>query len=143
MCLIEEILKKGEVVEEKENLPEWYRTLDGIPSQKDFETLLGRKIIEKTLKKGEFTKENTVMEMKEDSSVMKILYKVLERMMAKGNGGKVDYNNPEFRMMMATSADCSMRGMKINGQMNNHLLEGLLEMANGHFGKGLREILKK
>lgn len=121
----------------------WYETLKGIPKQEEWEEMLGRKVAEEFAEKGSYTMSNTVMEMKEDSSVMKILYKVLERMMAERNGGKVDYNNPEFRMMMATSADCSMRGMKINGQMNNHLLEGLLEMANGHFGKGLREILKK
>lgn len=121
----------------------WYETADGIPGREEWELMLGRKVVEQPVQKGSFTMSNTVMEMREDSAVMKVLYKVLERMMAKGNGGKIDYNDPEFRMIMATSADCSIRGMKINGQMNNHLLEGLLEMANGRYRKGLREMLKK
>ena len=142
MCLIEEILKDGAVVEEKENLPEWYQTLDGIPSQKDFESLLGRKIVEKTLKKGEFTKENTVMEMKEHSFLMKLVYKGFEAVMARKYGGR-DYSNPTFLMMMTTAMDCSVSGMQINGGIKGNLLMGLVEIANGHILKGIRLMLKK
>lgn len=124
-----------------ENVPEWYQNPTGAPLQETFETLLGRKIIQKPLRKGEFTKENTVMEMKEYSLVMKLLYKILEIMMAREFGGKADYNNPTFRMMVTTATDCSISGMKINGKMNNYVLEGLLEMANGHWMKGIGFIL--
>ena len=59
MCLSEEIYIAGVEVSDAENLPNWYRLLRGIPSQNDLEILLGRKIIEKPVRKGEFTKENT------------------------------------------------------------------------------------
>ncbi len=124
-------------------VPAWYLNPKGVPEHVDFEVLVGRTVTEKSLKKGEFTMENTVMEMKDFSLMMKIMYKAVEGTIAKGFGGKKDYSNPEFRMMMSSAADCSLSGMKINGAMNNHVLEGILKMANGHFFGGIAEMLKK
>lgn len=124
-------------------VPEWYFAPKGVPSRDDFEALVGHKVTEKPLKKGEFTMENTVMEMKEFSLMMKIMYKAVEATIAKGFDGKKDYGNPEFRMMMSSAADCSLSGMKINGAMNNHALEGMLQMANGHYFRGIAEMMKK
>lgn len=134
MVLSKEIYKNGI---KSTNTSDWYQNLDGTPTQEEFEKLLGRKIIEKPLKKGSFTMDNTVMEMKEHSLIMKIMYKAVEATVAKGFGGKADYDNPEFRMMMCSAADASLTGMKISGGMNNYVLEGMLEMANGHYLKGL------
>ncbi len=141
ICLITEVMKKG-VVETDLNdatrdVPLWYIDLNGIPTKKDLEGLLRKEIAEIALTKGNFTMDNTVMEMKEYSLMMKIMYKAVERTVAKGFGGKADYNNPEFRMMMCSAADASLTGMKISGGMNNHVLEGMLEMANGHYFKGI------
>lgn len=127
---------------EKE-LPVWYRKLEGVPTQEEFEKLLGRKIISKPLKKGEFTMENTIMEMKDYSLIMKIMYKIVEKVVAKGFGGKIDYTNSSYKMMVSTAADCSMTGMKNNVQVDNHMFEGLVKMANGHFFQGIREMLRK
>ena len=124
-------------------VPEWYFAPKGAPTHEDFEVLMGRKVTEKPLKKGEFTMENTVMEMKEFSLMMKIMYKAVGATIAKGFGGKKDYSNPEFCMMMSSSADCSLSGMKINGGMNNHVLEGMLKIANGHYIRGIVEMMKK
>ena len=146
ICLRADIKKAG--VSEKgfssaiKNVPLWYLDLQGIPSKKDFEELLGREILDVPLKKGSFTMENTVMEMKDYSLVMKIMYKAVEMTIAKGFGGKVDYDNPEFKMMMYAAADGSLTGMKISGGMNNHVLEGMLEMANGHYLKGILTMMK-
>lgn len=142
MCLTEEIYRKGEKISDGETLPDWYRTLNGVPSQKDLETLLGRKIVEKPVRKGEFTKENTVLEMKDHSFVMRLIYWGMETVMAKRYGGK-DYSDPTFKMMMTMSADCSVSGMHINGGIKGNLLEGLLEIANGHPVRGIKLILKK
>lgn len=141
MCLVKEIHKAGLKVTDSENLPNWYRTLKGTPSQNDLEALLGRKIVEKPVRKGKFTKENTVMEMKEHSLVMKLVYWFMETAMAKKYGGK-DYSNPTFKMMMIMSMDCSVSGMQINGGIKGHLLQGLLEIANGHFFKGIKLLFK-
>ena len=87
--------------------------------------------------------DNTVMEMKDHSLIMKIMFKAVESTVAKGFGGKKDYSDPTFRMMMNSAADASLSGMKISGGMNNYVLEGLLEMANGHFLRGIAAMLKK
>ena len=82
------------------------------------------------------------MEMKDDSLIMKLLYWGVEVVMAKRNGGK-DYSNPNFRMMMSTATDGSVSCMHINGGIKGKLLEGLVEIANGRFFKGIRMMLTK
>ena len=146
ICLSTKVEKEGFAEEafsvKIKNVPSWYLGLKGIPTKEEFETLLGKTITEVPLRKGSFTMENTVMEMKDYSFVMKIMYKAVEATIAKGFGGKANYNNPEFRMMMCAAADAPLTAMKISGGMNNHVLEGMLEMANGHFLKGILTMLK-
>jgi beta-glucosidase len=98
--------------------------------------------VEKPSKKGTFTKENTIMEMKDYSFVMKLMYLGVEIFMAKNNGGK-DYSDPSFKMMMSTATDGSISCMHINGGIKGKLLEGLVEIANGRFFKGLKMMLSK
>ena len=98
---------------------------------------MGCPYVAPVLKKGSFTMDNTVMEMKDYSLVMKIMFKATEMVIAKGCGGKVDYENPEFRMMINASAGGPLRGMQISGGVKGGVFPGLLEMANGHFFKGI------
>ena len=42
--------------------------------------------------------DNTVMEMKDYSIIMKIMFKAVEATVARGYGGKRDNENPNFRM---------------------------------------------
>ena len=140
---LSEVIEKNGVAVNYDGLPNWYINLSDSPSQQDFETLLGRKIETKSAKKGSYTMQNTIMEMKDDSFVMKLLFAVIETMMAKKFGGKKDYKNTSFKMMVIMAADCSLNGMKINSGMKNYLIEGLLEMANGHFFKGIRKMMKR
>ncbi len=132
-----------------ENLPvpdwqagSWYETCAGTPTQEDWEAMLGRKYVPPVLKKGEFTMDNTVMEMKDYSLMMKIMYKAVESTVAKGFGGKADYENPEFRMMMASSAGSPLRSMQISGGMKGGLMQGLLDIANGHFLRGIGKMIR-
>ena len=119
----------------------WYETCNGKPNQKDWEAMLGRKYIPPVLKKGSFTMDNTVMEMKDYSLIMKIMFKAVEATIAKGFGGKKDYENPEFRMLMNSSAGSPLRSMQISGGMKGGVLPGMLEMANGHFFRGIRKMI--
>jgi len=141
--VLSEIITKNGVVVNYDGLPKWYMKISDLPSQQDFEMLLGRKVETYTVKKGSYTMQNTVMEMKTDSLVMKFLFFVIETMMAKKFGGKKDYKNTSFKMMVIMAADCSLNGMKINSGMKNYLIEGLLEMANGHFFRGIRKMMKR
>ena len=118
----------------------WYETCKGKPSLEEWERMLGRKYTEPVLQKGKFTMDNTVEEMKAYSLIMAIMYKAVEKTVAKGFGGKADYENPEFRMLMASSAGSPLRSMQISGGMKGSLMEGMLDMANGHFLRGIRKL---
>lgn len=119
----------------------WYERCTGKPNQTDWEAALGRKYTPPVLKKGSFTMENTVEEMKDYSLIMKIMFKAVEATVAKGYGGKRDYENPNFRMQMASSAGAPIRSMMISGGMKGGVLPGMLEMANGHFFRGIRKMI--
>ena len=120
----------------------WYKRCTGKPNQTDWEAALGRKYTPPVLKKGSFTMENTVEEMKDYSLIMKIMFKAVEATVAKGYGGKKDYDNPNFRMQMASSAGAPIRSMMISGGMKGGVLPGMLEMANGHFFRGIWKMIK-
>ena len=119
----------------------WYETCKGKPAQTEWEAMLGRKYTPPVLEKGKFTMDNTVMEMKDYSLVMKTMFKATEMVIAKGTGGKVDYDNPEFRMMINASAGGPLRSMQISGGIKGGVIPGMLEMANGHFFKGLLKMI--
>ena len=102
---------------------------------------MGKPYLPPTLKKGSFTMDNTVMEMKDYSLIMKIMFKAVELVIAKGSGRKIDYENPEFRMLINSSLGGPLRGMQISGAVKGGIFPGLLEMANGHFFKGLLKMI--
>lgn len=120
----------------------WYETRQGAPTQSGWEAMLGRKYTPSPLRKGQFTMENTVMEMKDYSLVMKIMFKAVEATIAKGFDGKKDYEDPEFRMLMESSVGGPLRSMQISGGMKGGIFKGLLEMANGHFFKGICKMIR-
>lgn len=120
----------------------WYAHCSGKPNQADWEATLGHRYTPPVLKKGSFTMDNTVMEMKDYSFIMKIMFKAVESTIAKGFDGKKDYENPEFRMLMNSSAGSPLRSMQISGGMKGGVLPGMLEMANGHFFRGIRKMIK-
>ncbi len=120
----------------------FYESCRGKPDRAQWEAMLGRRVEPPRLRKGSFTMDNTVQEMKEFSLVMKIMYRQVEKTVARGFGGKADYDNPDFRMLMASSAGSPLRSMQINGGIRGGLLAGLLDMANGHFLKGIRRMIR-
>ena len=128
-------------------VPDWqkdsfYDRCAGTPKQEEFEQLIGRRYTPFIPKKGEYTMDNTVEELRDHSLVMKMMYKVIERTIAKAFGGKKDYNNPEFRMMMVGSVGSPLRSLVISGAIKGGIVPGLLDMANGRFFKGVRTIIK-
>ena len=81
--------------------------------------------------------------MKDYSLLMKIVYKAVEMVVARGYGGKKGDDNPEYRMMMASSVGSPLRSMQICGGIKDGLMQGLLEMANGHFLRGIKKMIKR
>ena len=120
----------------------WYESCAGKPDRREWEAILGQRYSAPVLKKGQFTMDNTVAEMRDYSLVMKIMYKAAEHVIARGNGGKINYEDPQFRMLMASSVESPLRSMQISGGVKGGLLPGLLEMANGHFFRGIWKMIK-
>ena len=124
----------------------WYETMGDTPSRSEWEHTMGHPVpVIPEPKKGQFTWDNSCMEMKDNSLVMKIQYKVTEGIIAKSFGGKKDYSNPAFKMMMVCATDCPLRASVISsgGTLSDSVARGLVEMANGHFLRGIRVMLGK
>ena len=142
--LSESITVSGEALES--SCPDsWYHTLLGNPSREEWERLMGHSVPPSVEpKKGEFTMDNSCLEMRKYSFMMKIQYKITEKIIVKGFGGKKDMTDPAFKMMLLTATDCPMRAIVINsnGTMNDSLAKGMLHMANGKFFKGIAAIVK-
>lgn len=123
----------------------WYESVSGQPSREEWEKLMGHPVqIIPEPKKGQFTMDSTVMEMKDHSLAMKIQYLVTKSIVTKGFGGKKDLSDPSYKMILTCSTDCPMRSVIIssNGAMRDSLAQGLLHMANGHYIKGIAAMLK-
>ena len=48
---------------------------------------------------------------------------------------------PQFRMLINSSADASIRCMQISGGMKGGVQPGMLEMANGHYLRGIWKMI--
>lgn len=122
---------------------DWYYALQGVPSQQDFLTIHPVYPEYRPPTRGRFDLNSSINEMKESSLLFKLLYKVLERVVARGAGGKVDYENPSFRMMMHTAAENPIRALVLFSpdQMPPHVAEGLVEWANGRRLRGLGRMI--
>lgn len=124
----------------------WYEHLRGKPTDRDFEALYGGPIQpEPEIKKGRFTMEMSSMEMKDRSGIMKSMFKATEKTIAKGFGGKVDYDDPTFKMMVMSGGDAPLRAAVLSsgGTFPANMAEGMLALANGHLLKGIRKLTGK
>ena len=124
----------------------WYEHLRGKPTDRDFEALYGGPIQpEPEIKKGRFTMEMSSMEMKDRSRIMKSMFKATEKTIAKGFGGKVDYDDPTFKMMVMSGGDAPLRAAVLSsgGTFPANMAEGMLALANGHLLKGIRKLTGK
>ena len=143
--LSDEITLPGSVPAALTAAPDWYQHPQGTPSHRDWEALLGRPVAEgipPPPRKGEFTMEHTVLEMKETSRFMALVFRGIELGVSASFGWRRDYSDPRFRMMMTSAADAPLRSMRINAGIRLHLLEAALAFANGHVLRGLRELLR-
>ena len=148
-----DIRLKGVIEVDGEDIPvpewqhgTWYETMKGKPSDSDFEAAFGGIIMkEPEIRKGQLTMEMSVMEMKDHSPVMNRMFRETVKTIAKGFGGKVDYDNPTFKMMVMSGADAPLRAavLSSSGAFPSNVAEGMLELANGHPLKGIKKLAGK
>ena len=124
----------------------WYETLQGLPTDAEFEKLCGSALqSDPEPKKGAFTMEHSTMELKDISAVMMQMFKGTEATIAKSFGGKADYSDPTFKMMVMSGADAPLRAAVLSscGMFPANLAEGMLALANGHPLNGVKKLIKK
>ena len=124
----------------------WYEMLQGLPTDAEFEKLYGGPLqSDPEPKKGAFTIEHSTMELKDLSPVMMQMFKGTEATIAKSFGGKADYSDPTFKMMVMSGADAPLRAAVLSscGAFPANLAEGMLAMANGHPVQGVKKLVKK
>ena len=124
----------------------WYNTVLGVPTREEWEMLMGHSIPPSCEpRRGEFTMDNSCLEMKKYSLLMRVQYMVTKRMVAKGIDGKKDMSNPSYRMMLTTAVDCPMRCAVISsgGILGESLARGMVMMANGKPIRGIIAMMKK
>jgi beta-glucosidase len=136
-------IKLEGIAVEKSKCASWYNTLDGTPGKKEFVSVYGDYADAVSEKKGNFGMENSIMEMKTSSLLCRFIYRGMESTIAKLAGGKVDYNNPQFRMLMNSSADNPIKANMLFSPdvMTEPFVRFVLDCANGHFWRGLFRLL--
>lgn len=112
----------------------WYETLSGLPGRKEWELLMGHPVPpEPEPERGTFTLDNTCLEMKDHALLMKIIYKIMEFVIARLSGGKDSSPGLTYRMMLTSTADCPLRALVIHsgGLVGEWAVRGLLRLVNG------------
>ncbi len=124
----------------------WYETLRGLPSDAEFEALYGGPLQEDLpIEKGNFTMEHSLMELKDHSRIMEKMFHATEKTIAKSFGGKIDYEDPTFKMTILSGADCSLRAAVLDscGALPGKVAETMLAAANGKPLEALGKIFAK
>ena len=68
-------------------------------------------------------------------------FEITERAWYKDVYKRQEDNEADFRMMMSSSAGSPIRSMMISGGIKGGVLPGMVEMANGHFFRGIGMML--
>ena len=119
----------------------WYERCQGAPSQADWEAMMGVTYTPTAAKKGEFTMNHSVMEMKDHSLVIRLMYHAIRLVIHRRGGGKAGRETPEYQMMLISAVCSPLRNLQICSGIKGGIMPGLLEMANGHFFRGLRKMI--
>ena len=120
----------------------WYETLSGIPTVEDLEQLTGRRYAPRLFRKGEFTMDHTMEEMKEVSGVIRLIRRafilaIRKKLKVKKEGQE----DPALRMSLMSGDTMPLRALQINSGIRGGLFKGVLEIANGHVLKGFLKMI--
>ena len=124
----------------------WYADPHGLPSREEWERLMGHTVpASAEPRRGEFSMDNSCLEMKKYSLAVSVLYIATKSIVSKGIEGKKDMSNPTYRMMITSAVDCPLRSAVINssGMLPESVARGMVHMANGKFFKGIAAMMKK
>jgi len=117
-------------------LPEWYFSLEGRPSEEDFVTLYGRAIPKREIRP--YNINSNIADMLEGSFIIRQIYGAYERSQAKQFGrGTVDYKG-----MMIMADECPLRSVQNNLLLKGHVAEALADLGNKRYLKMIGHLIK-
>lgn len=121
----------------------WYRRPQGPAPMDDWEAMLGREYDPpQPASRGQFTMNHSVLEMKDESLAMRLMYRVIRRVVASSLGKDTPPDDPLYRMMVLSSAGSPLRCLQQTSGLHGKIFRGLLKIANGHFWKGLCTMIR-
>src|SRR5699024_8095664 len=82
----------------------WYTTPQGTPTLEDFLTIHEPFPSVEAPRKVTYDLNSSILEMKDSSLACRIMHAAVERTVAKTFGGKIDYSNAQFKMLMHSAA---------------------------------------
>ena len=72
---------------------------------------------------------------------MRLVFRIALLVLDLGQGRNKDKESSEYKMLLASSVGLPLRSMQIFSGLRGGIMPGLLEMANGHFWRGIKRIL--
>ncbi|MEU1953501.1 glycoside hydrolase family 3 C-terminal domain-containing protein [Nocardia rhamnosiphila] len=123
---------------------EWYHRPAGPPTLADFLTVHEPFPPVVAPGRGTFDLNSSLFDIKDASPVCRLLFRGVERSVARHTGGRVDYRDVRFRMLMHSAAGLPMRNMAqmSQGMMSPRLARFIVDSANGHTVRGLWALLR-
>lgn len=139
-------VRGGKVKAVEDKSASWYYRPIGKPMLQDFESIYGKKIKPFSVEKpGEYTWNNSLMELQETSKVCRFVIGVVERVIAKEMKIKVDYKNRDFRMLMRYACNEPLRSLclQMPDRISESYVKSLIDFANGKAMKGVKRLKRK
>jgi len=140
--------KKAETPDYSSVLTEYYNLTDEVLdiSEKQFETLYGRKLPMREKPEGSPFSINSTLGETEGKFIGRMLMNMMVKNIKKMVGNEApDEENSMMRLMMAMVKEMPIRSFAMLGgeKMPKYMAEGLVEMLNGKFFKGMGMLMKK
>ncbi|MFF9542528.1 glycoside hydrolase family 3 C-terminal domain-containing protein [Streptomyces albidoflavus] len=138
-----EVELKG-VEPRRDGAAEWYHKPAGAPTLDDFLTIHPPYPRASAPRKGTFDLDSSILEMKDSSLACRLTHRAVERTVARNFGGRADYDDVRFKMLMYSAAGLPMRAMvrMSDGAMSPGLARFLVDSANGHTLRGIGRLLR-
>lgn len=128
----------GELPDQREELPSYYAGNIGNVMKEEYETMLGHPVPDGTWS-GYLTENDAVCQMYYGKSILaKLVYKLLtrrkERSEAKGQ--------PDLNILFIYNMPFRGIGKMTNGAVSMEMVYGMVDVVNGEFWKGIRQIVR-
>jgi beta-glucosidase len=124
----------------------WVGTLNGHPSDADFEALIGHPIqLDKASQKGQFTIDSTLNDLR-STLIGKIMRLVSKKMLMEVTQTSLsDTKSMQFKVLFIMVMAMPLRNTMLmsHGKFSQSLAYGIVDLANGHWREGFRKITGK